>query len=144
MAPYRYKISLRINHPSIDPAEITAELGEEPWHWQKAGTHRRTPKGRLLTGICPTTFWVGFQSKGQSKDRDLPSGIEALLSRLRPHRRFLHRLRDEGGEVEFFVGWFAGEQGGDILPYELTGQLADLKVDLSLDLYLGEDDAEPG
>jgi hypothetical protein len=141
MAPYRYSISLRIHHPSIDPVEITAELGEEPSNWQKAGTPHRTPTGRLLDRISPTSFWVGLKSEGESRTRDLPAGLEALAARLLPHRHFLHRLRDEGGDAEIFVGWFAAEQGGDILTHELMSQLADLKIDISFDLYVREDEA---
>ncbi|MGL4968403.1 MAG: DUF4279 domain-containing protein [Inquilinus sp.] len=143
MAPYRYAISLRISHPSIDPAQITAELGEAPSHLQKAGSPHRTPKGTVLDRISPESFWVGFESKGENRTRDLPAGLRALAARLLPHRQFLRSLRDEGGEVEIFVGWFAAEQGGDVLTHELMSQLADLKIDLLFDLYVSKDEASP-
>jgi hypothetical protein len=144
MAPYRYAISLRITHPSIDPAEITVELGEDPSNWQKAGSPSPHSERESARHCQPDdTFWVGFSSEGESQDHDLQAGLQALLSRLQSHRGFFHRLREDGGEAEFFVGWFLGKQGGEILSHELMAQLADLKIDLSFDLYLGEDDTSP-
>jgi hypothetical protein len=61
--------------------------------------------------------------------------ISDLLDQLAMHRSFFHRIRAEGGGVEFFVGWFFETQSGDIFDYELLARMADLKIDLSLHVY---------
>jgi hypothetical protein len=140
MAPYRYSISLRITHPSIDPTLITAELGSDPRRSWRAGLERRAPDGELLRGINQQSFWVGSHLEGESGVVALSEALHGLLEKLERHRAFFRRLRDEGGVVEFFIGWFLGSQGGEIIEHSLMARLADLQIDLSLDMYPGEDD----
>ena len=41
MGAYEFTLSLRIRHPSIEPGEITRNLGIEPQHTWRAGDPRR-------------------------------------------------------------------------------------------------------
>jgi hypothetical protein len=54
---------------------------------------------------------------------------------LAPHRPFFHEIRSQGGTIELFVGWFLDGQSGDVFDCDLLAQIADLKIDLSLDVY---------
>jgi hypothetical protein len=58
-----------------------------------------------------------------------------VLDQLAPHRSFFHGIRSQGGTIEFFVGWFFDGQSGDVLDCDLLARMADLKIDLSLDVY---------
>jgi hypothetical protein len=42
----------------------------------------------------------------------------------------------EGGRVEVFVGWFFLGNRGDVFDDNVLARMADLKIDLSLDVYL--------
>ena len=61
--------------------------------------------------------------------------VGRALDQLAPHRPFFHRIRSQGGTVEFFVGWFFDGNSGDVFDCDLLARMADLKIDLSLDVY---------
>jgi hypothetical protein len=132
---YRSKISLRLRHPTIDPAEITAALHLNPSRCWRAGEPRTTPKGGELEGINRETYWTARLVEGEWPPTALPVLISDLLAQLALHRSFFHRIRSEGGAVEFFVGWFFEAQSGDVFDCNLMARMADLKIDLSLDVY---------
>ena len=135
MNPYRYKISLRIRHPAMDPAEITRAMRLDPWRSWRAGDPRTTPKGRALEGLNRDTYWTARLIEDRWPGKDLASALDECLNRLAPHRDFFHRVRSQGGSVEFFVGWFFDGQSGGLLDSDLLARMADLKINLSLDVY---------
>ncbi len=45
-----FKVTLFIEHPNIDPVEITHSIGLLPKRTTRAGAPRTTPKGEPLTG----------------------------------------------------------------------------------------------
>ncbi len=59
MDPQDFSISFRIRHPSIDPAELSRQLGIEPQHAWRAGEPRRLESGEVGSGVYRETFWVG-------------------------------------------------------------------------------------
>lgn len=106
MNPDNFTVSLRIRHPTIDPAEITQTLGIEPQHSWKAGEGRRAAQGQRLEGNYRESYWIG-------EFRELDAGLrgvvatEAVLLQavvlLRRSQPFLTRLQSEGATVELFV-----------------------------------------
>ena len=135
MNPYRYKISLRLRHPSLDPQEITRTLRLAPSRSWQAGGKRATPKGGPLQGTYRETYWTTALIERGSDSQGLPDAIGALLGQLHPYRDFFHRVHSEGGATEFFVGWFFEGQSGDVFDCNLLARMADLKISLSLDVY---------
>ena len=86
---YRYRISLRLRHPSADPADFTAALGLSPFRCWRAGEARATPKGTPLDGQWPDTFWTsGRIAEGRWPGKALRSAIIDLLDQLAVHRDF--------------------------------------------------------
>jgi hypothetical protein len=133
---YRHCVSLRFRHPTIDPEEITAALGLTPTVTHHAGKPRRTPKGTPLKGKWRESYWTANLAEGNANKDDLPNTLTALLDALAGKRDFLQRIRAEGGQAEFFIGWFVEKlMGGDVLESRLLGRMADLGIDLSLDIY---------
>lgn len=55
---------------------------------------------------------------------------------LKAHAAFLHRITAEGGQTQYFVGFFLDRKNsGDILPHVLLEEIAALRIDLVLDIY---------
>jgi hypothetical protein len=67
--------------------------------------------------------------------------LSQALDQLAPHRPFFDRIRSQGGTIELFVGWFFDGHSGDEFDCDLLGRMADLKIDLSLAVYVP--DASP-
>jgi hypothetical protein len=133
---YRHKVSLRIWHPTIDPAEITLALGITPQSTCRAGEPRTNPKGDLLRGNWKESHWSASFSAEKIRNDDLPGALTAALESLLPNRAFFQQIRATGGRVEFFVGWFFERPNvGEVLESRLLGRMAELGIDLSLDLY---------
>ncbi|HTV50180.1 MAG TPA: DUF4279 domain-containing protein [Steroidobacteraceae bacterium] len=106
MSPDNFTVSLRIRHPSIDPAEITRTLGIEPQHSWRAGEGRRTAQGQRLEGSYRESYWIG-------EFRELDAGLRGVVSTeavllqavalLRRSQAFLSRLQTEAATVELYV-----------------------------------------
>ena len=144
MTDYRYSISLRLRHPSWDPTEATAILGMTPSRSWRAGEARTTPKGRPLTGFRDASYWTAPLTDGDSKQLHLCAAIADAARSLAPHTAFLVEFAESGGKSEFFIGWFFDEgNSGDVLDWRLLESLAQLRVDLSFDVYSTDSDAEP-
>jgi Domain of unknown function (DUF4279) len=135
MNSYRYKISLRVRHPSMDPAEITYSLRFNPSRACRAGEPRTTPSGRPLEGKWPDTRWTARVLEGEWPGKDLQAAIAELLDRLEPNRSFFEKVHSEGGAAEFFVGWFLHGQSGGVFDCGLLAGIADFKISLSLNVY---------
>src|SRR5262245_8064840 len=135
MNPYQYKISLRLRHPSANPADITSALGLSPFRCGRAGEPRSTPKGNPLEGKYTGSFWAAELAEGRWPGKTLENVISDTLGELAVHKTFFHQIRSEGGHVVFVVGWFFDGLSGGVFDCELLARMADLKIDLSLHVY---------
>ena len=143
MNPFRYKISLRLRHPEMDPDEISAALKMQPRFKSKAGQPRRTPLGLPLEGTYHESYWSSRCAEGSGFD--LADTLESLVQELEAHREFLAGFCATGGSIEYFIGWFTdGKNTGVTLSWGLQRRLADLRVDLGLDVYGGSDSGTAG
>jgi len=62
-----FEVSLRIRHPSLDPAEISKALELEPEHCFKAGEPRQEGGRR---GVHPHTYWLAPVDMAQLRQGD--------------------------------------------------------------------------
>jgi hypothetical protein len=53
-----YQLSLHVRHPSVDPAEISRELGLEATESFRAGEPRQSRSGLAATAVHGETYWV--------------------------------------------------------------------------------------
>src|SRR5450432_3247062 len=136
MRIFRFTISLRLRHPVLTSAEISAALGMTPKRQARVATRRAVSDDFGGTAGATETYW---SSEGRSgEDSQLLQVLEAFIAELEPHAPFLSSFRASGGRVELFVGWFASRRsGGDEIGYDLLKQLGDLQIDLSFDVYSG-------
>lgn len=135
---FKFKIALRIFHPSINPDQITQKLSLRPSHTYMAGSARNTPKGNPLPGTNKNSMWffeIGEKSEGESGT--LSDMIREMNEKLWPARDFFCGLQDSGGKIEYFIGWFSGLNSGETLDWALLQKCSDLRIDLSLDVYGG-------
>ena len=87
MNPFRYKITLRLRHPEMDPDEISNALGMQPQFRWMAGRPRRTPLGQALEGTYHETYWCSRSTTGSGFD--LADTLESLVQELERHKEFL-------------------------------------------------------
>ena len=105
MKLYSHTISLRIAHPSLDPARVSDELGLKPHRSWKSGDPRSTPQGTVLQGTYSEGYWAadpfeyGWQS---STDAQIEDSLEELITLLEPHAVFLREITN-GGIVRIWV-----------------------------------------
>jgi len=136
MADARFKISLRLRHPSMDPREMSKAIGMDAKFQWRAGDRRMTPAGTLLEGHREHSYCCLNFPEDQQKS--LSHVLGKHVSSLRKFKQFLDEFHASGGSAEFFIGWFVDRNSGDILDWSLLRELADLHISLSFDIYGGE------
>ncbi|HEY5971429.1 MAG TPA: DUF4279 domain-containing protein [Pseudoxanthomonas sp.] len=129
----RYRVSLRITHPSIDEKTISDELGLVPKVSYTAGDQKVTPKGTEISGIRKESFWC--HEYAITDDEPIELSLEKFSQNLAKKKTFFWRISESGGRAECFIGWFSSENSGFVLQHGFLHQLADLKIDLSFDIY---------
>jgi hypothetical protein len=130
---FTYHVSFRVFHPTIDPKEVCNELGMEAETMWKAGEPRQTPKGTPLAGVYESSY-CSFELK-HSGSVNLSSFLKRATRNLSKRKRILEHIRSTGGRSEYFIGWFANRDSGETFDFDLIGDLAALKIDLSLAVY---------
>ncbi len=124
MGAYEFTLSLRIRHPSIEPGEITRNLGIEPQHTWRAGDPRRDAAGGELSGTYRESYWVGRLMEKPELAADqvgVESEVLRTLALLRRSFGFLVTLKAEGGLAELHVSIFArGDFSLEFLPESLS------------------------
>ena len=128
-----FQMTLAITHPSIDPGEISRQLSLSPSRQTRAGQNRVTPAGERLDGTYRFSSWG--HALDMSEVTDLTEFLPSLIERLAPHAAFFQNLVREGGSVELFCGVFADGNWDESFHHSLLRKLADMAIDLRLDVY---------
>jgi len=103
-----------------------------------AGARRQTPKGSLLEGTYPETYWYAELIDGReqsSGEVSLEDFLVAISQQLQPYDDFISRIRREGGRVEFFIGLYGDSNYGFDLATPLMNSLSELGISLGFDVY---------
>jgi hypothetical protein len=151
-----FQISLRIRHPSIDPAQISSELKVEPEHCFKAGEPRESGSGSALTCAHAESYWLGTLTNlasvtplagfsGQrvrvSRDRiqaalmmSLTVALDAsVVAFLRQHGEFIRRLQNEEAQVTLLIELSTQSLSGFTLSPQFTKALSELGIAVEFD-----------
>lgn len=110
MSEYEFTLSLRIRHPSVEPAEITRNLGIEPQHTWRAGDPRRDAAGSELNGTYRESYWMGRLMAKPELAADqvgVESEVLRTLALLRRAFGYFVTLKADGGVAELHVSIFA-------------------------------------
>ncbi|HBB34230.1 MAG TPA: hypothetical protein DDZ80_17965 [Cyanobacteria bacterium UBA8803] len=117
----------------MTPEEISANLSLKPEISWMVGTQRKTPQGRLLEGYYESTYWCFNLEENQYIG--LAEALETFTNNLEAYKNLFIHIRSTGGRIEYFIGWFADLNSGEIFNYQFLSKLADLQIDISLDIY---------
>lgn len=151
-SPEPYRISLRIRHPSIDPATISRELKLEPEHCFRAGDPRESSSGSALTAAHAESYWLGalpaatglagFSGSrtmiGRERLQSASSGsisaaLDLIVSFLRQHSEFIRKLENEEAQVTVLVELSRQSLTSFTLSPQFMRTLSDLGVGVDLD-----------
>ena len=119
-------------------AQISDGLNLEPRVSRDVGSRRATPRGEILPGVNEMTFWCSQEVRGNGLD--LAKGIASHLRDVEAHSGFLTEFSESGGKIEYFVGWFSGDQNtGEVFDWDLLRRLSELRISLAFDVYGGSE-----
>jgi len=136
--PYRFKISLRLVHPSADLLSCSGEFGLEPSRHWRVGDARTTPRGKPLEGHQRESYWTAPLDVFPAKDLEEALAKTALW--LGEHQPFMTEHANSGGTAELFIGFFLESfNSGFLLDPALLAKYSALGVALDFDMY-GKDD----
>ena len=139
---FRFSTNLRLHHPTMSPDEISTALGMTPKRAWQVGHERVTPNGMKLEGVYRDTYWSSSGRSGE--DSQLLDTMDSDLSQLEGKKAFLDTFVATGGRVTYYISWFASDRsGGSSLSWSLLEKLAELKIDLALDVYSHREEETP-
>lgn len=131
-----FELAIRIRHPSMDPAELTRELGLEPTHTFRAGQPREARGAHAAASLHTESYWLatidlGSWTSGQwppnemSRSASLSEAIKTtawidlglalgMTARVmvRSHAALFERVRAEGGEACMLISLSPGALSG--------------------------------
>jgi hypothetical protein len=149
---YPFQLSLRVRHPSIDPASISRELQIEPEHSFRAGDPRESARSATATAVHVDSYWLATLDLstlllGTALAPEISPHTHAMVfsaldtaltvltgSVLRRHSAFFHRIQSEGGEVRLIVAVSARKTRGFTLTPQLSKALSDLRIPVDFEL----------
>jgi len=141
-----YSAYLRVRHPSIDPDEITRELGLTPAHAWAAGSPRGPARGAR-----PDSYWFApleapswpraaiLASWVGSRTLPFESFLLAQVRLLTPHKQFFARINTEGGTCELAVTLGMEERLSVEFPAALVRALAALDLSITLEVATADE-----
>jgi hypothetical protein len=149
---YPFQLSLRIRHPSIDPASISRQLQLEPEHSFRAGDPRESARSMSATPVHVDSYWLATLDLstlllGTALAPEISPHTHAVVfaaldtaltvvtsSVLRPHAEFFHRIQSEGGEVRMIVAISTRKTRGFTITPQLSKALSDLRIPVDIEL----------
>ena len=132
--PRLFFVALNIIHPSLDPDDISRELGLDPRNAHRVGAPRSTPTGQPLPGRYRDSRWR-YQSSRGFKDDEVDDVIVELLNVLAPSRAFLRHMRSTGGRLSIILSFQGRGYVGSELPPNALAMMADLQLDLGIEFF---------
>jgi len=146
-----FQFSLRIRHPSIDPAELSREFGVEPEHSYRAGEQRAPRSVAAKSSLHTESYWLASLDPFDSQQEvsfpgqaTLQLALEHLRQTatdsfgwalslsagrfLRLHADLVRRIAAEGGQVTLLVALSASRVGSFTLMPEVSRILGDLGI----------------
>jgi hypothetical protein len=127
-----YAVTLRLRHPTIDPALLTKTLKLDPIYSWKAGDPRLSQSGAPLGGQHRDSYWsarLPAEMVG-SATVSLETFLSAQLGQLARHRDFLSDFQAQGGEISLVVEVAPLASTVLTLTSAMSRRLADLNIEV--------------
>jgi hypothetical protein len=154
--PRPYSLSLRIRHPSMDPAELTREFKIEAEHSYRAGDPRPVRSGIAPASVHSESYWLGAldpvewqpdisfpehprQQKAAEHLQAMATksfGLALSLSTTRffhLHTKMLGRIRAEGGQISLLAALSPSEVGSFVLMPEVSRAFGDFGITVEIE-----------
>jgi hypothetical protein len=155
--PLPFQLSLRIKHPSLDPAVISKELGIEPEHSFRAGQPRASKSGIAPAAVHTESYWLApldpaswfgdlpFEPVPNSPisqrmiDTAVARNFSAALGLCAvrfntSHAALLRAIRSEGGEISLLVTISPAAVNTLSLPPQVSRIFGELGVTLEFEI----------
>ncbi len=151
-----FQLSLRIRHPSMDPADISRALKLNAEHSFRAGDRRRSSRGIETVSTYGDSYWLGvLKPMGALVDIAFPGDRWSQVAQRQLHEttrsltwslclstsRFMHahaelfrRIRSEGGQVSLLVTIYNGEGSSFTLAPEASQLFGELGIAVEFEL----------
>ena len=138
-----FSVSVRIRHPTADPAELTRHLGLEPQHCWRAGDKRpATSDDAASIGTYRETYWLAqlrLPSAGDIAETAGTTTLDGTLA-LAMHQfdrcpSFWRRFIAEGGTAEFLVEVFGRNAFELELSHATVSKMARLGMAISVSIH---------
>jgi len=134
---FEFKVSLMFKSPRGDLQEICDAIGLVPKRRWIVGQPRKTPTGTDLPGIYRESYCY-FILKREPME-GLCEMLLRVADQLAEHKALFDRLREDGGSIYFYVSWLTGQNRGETFTDDLLRKLADLRIDLGVEVWAGSD-----
>ena len=143
MNPYTYKIRFLFIHPDMDFSAIrdlfSSIAGINTAHVSTAGQERHSHKGERLEGKYFDSRWgFDFETKKEwnhSEEKSSAVAIDEMLTKILPHKQKLFELHESGCNMQVIIAIGVNENTSEGFPPELLCKLADIKLNLWVDIY---------
>ncbi|MCA9191221.1 MAG: DUF4279 domain-containing protein [Planctomycetales bacterium] len=131
---YRFVASLHVQHPSVDPNDVTAALKLNPKSVKRRGERRRKPDGGLLSGNYDENHWRA--NLEIVAGHNVSEFLQKLIDTQTPDAMALtRRIDDTGGSVSVFIGVFADRLCDFEIPASTLRLLGEAGISVRLDYY---------
>jgi len=155
--PPGFELSLRIRHPSIDPVELSRELGMQAKHSFRAGEPRKSRSNHATASVHGESYWLGtldptsspaaqwlsgfanMELAQKAHDKTVAQSIGWAISFhaaqfLRTNAALLERIRNEGGQVSLLVAISPAAVDSFSLAPQVSRVLSDLGVTIEFQM----------
>ena len=157
LQPQPFQLSLRIRHPSMDPADISKELGIEPEHSFRAGQPRHSKSGVAPATVHTESYWLAPLSPaswfGSVPFEPLPNVlisqnmIDAAAARNlawalglcatrfhKAHAALLRTICSESGEISLLVTLSATAANPFNIPPQVSRMFGEMGITLEFEI----------
>jgi hypothetical protein len=157
LQPPSFQLSLRIKHPSFDPADISKELGIEPEHCFRAGQPRQSKGGLVPVAVHTESYWLAplnpaswfgnpsfadplklamlQQHIDAAIARNLTGALALCAARFnKAHAAFLQTIHSEGGEISLLVTLSPTTVDTISLPPQVSRMFGELGITLEFEI----------
>jgi hypothetical protein len=155
--PPPFQLSLRIRHPSMDPADISKELGIEPEHSFRSGQPRHSKSGLATVALHTESYWLapldpeswfGTAPFGPLANMAISQKlIDSVVSQNlawslslcavrfnKAHAAWLQTICAEGGEISLLVTLSATTVNAFSLPPQVSRLFGELGITLEFEI----------
>lgn len=130
----RFQIDLFIDHPSLDPDEISTSLQLDAQFQQRVRDQRHTPTGTKLSGFHPDTRWR-YVERFATDEQYFAQRLEEFVEELRRRKAYFEHLKATGGSTTVILKFLGDGYFGDEIATKTLATLSELGLKLGIEVF---------